>query len=331
MVERNRPVAGVTGQGVCIPERVLTNHDLERMVDTSDEWIRERTGIRERRIAKPEETTASLGLEAAKEALRSAQLDPADVDLVIVATATPDMLFPATACIIQDGIGARRAAAFDLEAGCSSFIYALAVGAQFINTGCYRNVLVVGADTLSKITNWEDRSTCVLFGDGAGAVVLQPVEPPRGIISVYLRADGTGGDLLKMPGGGSRIPTTAETVQDGLHYLKMNGREVFKFAVRAMEEAAVEALRRGGVQQEHVDCFIPHQANVRIINALARRLGLPSEKVFVNVDRYGNTSSASIPIAFYEAVSDKRLKPMNLALLVAFGAGLTWGSVVLRY
>ncbi|MEW6173380.1 MAG: beta-ketoacyl-ACP synthase III [Bacillota bacterium] len=331
MVEQNRLVAGITGQGVCIPERVLTNHDLERMVDTSDQWIRERTGIRERRIATAEETTASLGLEAARRALRSAGLEPVDVDLIITATATPDMLFPATACLIQDGLGARRAAAFDLEAGCSSFIYAMAVGAQFIDTGCYRNVLLVGADTLSKITNWQDRSTCVLFGDGAGAVVLQPVAPPRGIISFYLRADGSGGDLLKMSAGGSRIPTTLETVQGGLHYLTMNGREVFKFAVRAMEEAAVEALRRGGVQQEEIDCFIPHQANVRIIDALARRLCLPPEKVFVNVDRYGNTSSASIPIAFYEAVSSGRINPMKLVLLVAFGAGLTWGSVVLRY
>jgi 3-oxoacyl-[acyl-carrier-protein] synthase-3 len=323
--------AGVTGLGMSVPSRVLTNHDLEQMVETNDAWIRERTGIRERRIAASGESTSSFAFEASLKALNAAGLEPAEVELIIVATATPDMLFPATACLVQHQLGAKRAAAFDLEAGCSSFIYAMAVGAQFISTGCLRNVLVVGADTLSKITDWRDRSTCVLFGDGAGAVVLQPVEPPRGVLSVVLRADGSGADLLKMPAGGSRLPTSEETARSGLHHLVMNGREIFKFAVRAMGEAAAEALRSGGLKQEEVDCFIPHQANVRIIDALAKRLCLPPEKVLINVDRYGNTSSASIPIALYEAVSTGRIKSGSLALLVAFGAGLTWGALALRY
>jgi 3-oxoacyl-[acyl-carrier-protein] synthase-3 len=325
-------VPGISGLGVHVPERVLTNYDLERMVDTSDAWIIERTGIRERRLAAPGECTSDLAVKAARKALDAAGLPAAAVELIIVATATPDMLFPATACLVQDRLGARQAAAFDLEAGCSGFIYGLAVGAQFIRAGAYKNVLVIGADTLSKITNWKDRATCVLFGDGAGAAVLQPVEPPRGILSVYLRADGSGADLLKLPAGGSRLPASAETVRGDLHYLAMNGREIFKFAVRAMGEAAVEALRRAGIRQEEVDCFIPHQANIRIIDALAKRLSLPPDKVVVNVDRYGNTSAASIPLALYEAVSAGKVKPgESLVLAVAFGAGLTWGALVLRY
>ena len=327
----NRQIAGVTGLGMSVPTRVLTNFELERLVDTSDAWIRERTGIRERRIADSGQSTSYFAIQASKQALEGAGLNPDNIDLIIVATATPDMQFPATACIVQDTLGAGRAAAFDLEAGCSSFIYAMAVGAQFINTGCYRSVLVVGADALSKVVNWRDRSTCVLFGDGAGAVVLQPVEPPRGILSFCIRADGSGVNLLQLPAGGSRLPASEETVKSGLHYLVMNGREIFKFAVRAMGEAAAEALRLAGVRQEEVDCFIPHQANIRIIDALAKRLCLPPDKVLVNVDRYGNTSSASIPIALYEAVSAGKVKPGSLVLFVAFGAGLTWGATVLRY
>lgn len=328
----DRLAAGIAGLGMYAPTRVLTNLDLERMVNTSDAWIRERTGIRERRIAAPEEAASDIALRAAREALDAAGLAAVEVDLIIAATSTPDMFFPATACLVQDRLGARRAAAFDLEAGCSGFVYGLAVGAQFINTGFYRNVLLIGVDVLSKVTNWEDRSTCVLFGDGAGAVVLQPVEPPKGILSVYLRADGSGGELLKMPAGGTRLPASTETVRKRQHCLYMNGREVFKFAVRAMEEAALEVLRRAGVNQGEVDCFIPHQANVRIIDALAKRLGLSPDKVVVNVDRYGNTSAASIPIAFYEALISGKIKSgESLVLLVAFGAGLTWGAVLLRY
>lgn len=328
----NPLMAGITGLGINVPARVLTNLDLEGIVDTSDAWILERTGIRERRIAAPGEAASDISVEAARKALEAAGLAPAEVDLIIVATSTPDMLFPATACLVQDRLGAKRAAAFDLEAGCSGFVYGLAVGAQFINAGFYRNVLLIGVDVLSKVTNWEDRSTCVLFGDGAGAVVLQPVEPPKGILSLYLRADGSGSDLLKLPAGGTRLPASTETVRERQHYLYMNGREVFKFAVRAMEEAALEVLRRAGVNQGEIDCFIPHQANVRIIDALAKRLGLSPDKVIVNVDRYGNTSAASIPIAFYEGVMNRKIKSgESLVLLVAFGAGLTWGAVLLRY
>ncbi|MEW6448443.1 MAG: beta-ketoacyl-ACP synthase III [Bacillota bacterium] len=327
-----RFVPGITGLGVYLPERVLANSELERLVGTSSAWIVERTGIRERRLAAPEESTSDLAVRAAREALDAAGLLPEEIELIIVATAMPDMLLPATACLVQNRLGAKWAAAFDLGAGCSGFVYGLAVGSQFIRTGCYRNVLVIGADVFSKAVNWEDRRTCVLFGDGAGAAVLQPVEPPRGILAVYLRADGSGGDLLKLPAGGARLPASVETVQAGLHYLTMNGREVFKFAVRAMEEAAVEALRRAGIKQKEVDCFIPHQANIRIIDAVAKRLCLPPEKVFVNVDRYGNTSAASIPIALYEAVSKGKIKPgKSLVLMVAFGAGLTWGALALRY
>ncbi|MGQ9512548.1 beta-ketoacyl-ACP synthase III [Thermodesulfitimonas sp.] len=328
---KNGLVAGITGLGVYVPERVLTNFDLERMIETSDAWIHERTGIKERRIAAPDEATSDLGVKAACEALAAAGVAPKEVELVIVATATPDTLFPATACLVQDRLGAKKAAAFDLEAGCSGFVYGLAVAAQFINAGCYRNVLVIGADTLSRVTNWKDRTTCVLFGDGAGAAVVQPVAPPRGILSLYLRADGSGGELLKLPAGGARLPASPETVQAGLHYLHMNGREVFKFAVRSMEEASLEVLRRAGLEPEELGCFIPHQANVRIIDAVAKRLNLPPEKIFINVDRYGNTSAASIPIALYEAVKSGKVKPGTAVLLVAFGAGLTWGGVVLRY
>lgn len=328
---KNGPAAGISGLGIYVPEQVLTNFDLEQMVDTSDAWIRERTGIRERRIAAREEATSDLGLRAAREALQEAGVAPEEVDLIIVATATPDMLFPATACIIQNGLGAARAAAFDLAAGCSGFLYGLAVAAQFIANGTYRNVLVVGAEAMSRIVNWEDRTTCVLFGDGAGAALLQPVAPPRGILSVYLRADGSGGELLKLPAGGARLPASPETVRAGLHYVHMNGREVFKFAVRSMEEAALEALKRAGITPGELGCFIPHQANIRIIDAVAKRLNLPPEKVFVNVERYGNTSAASIPIALYEAVKSGKVKPGEAVLLVAFGAGLTWGGIVLRY
>ncbi|MGO0122170.1 beta-ketoacyl-ACP synthase III [Desulfothermobacter acidiphilus] len=323
---------GIIGLGVYVPEKVLTNFDLERMVDTSDEWIRERSGIRERRLAAPEESTSDLATKAAQAALIDAKLSPEEVDLIIVATATPDMLFPATACLVQANLGASKAAAFDLEAGCSGFIYALAVGAQFVATGSYRHVLVIGAETLSRVTNWEDRSTCVLLGDGAGAAVLSSVEPPRGILSFYLRADGSGKDLLKMPAGGSRLPASQATVEKKLHYLYMNGREIFKFAVRAMEEAALEVLRRAELPSTAIDYLIPHQANARIIDALAKRLGLPPERVALNIDRYGNTSAASIPLALYETREAGRIKPgESCILMVAFGAGLTWGALLMRY
>lgn len=324
--------ATITGLGSCVPDRVVTNADLEKLVDTTDEWIRTRTGIRERRVAADDQATSDLAVEAARKALAEARLDPADLDLIIVATVTPDMPFPATACLVQNRLGATRAAALDLETACSGFVYALATGAQFIQAGLYENVLVIGAETLSKIVDWTDRRTCVLLGDGAGAVVLQPAPgPDQGLLSFHLGADGGGADLLKQPAGGSRMPASEETVRNRLHYVYMNGREVFKFAVRVMGEAAQAALDRCGLSFADVDYYIPHQANYRIIESSARRFGLPMERVFVNIDRYGNTSSASIPVALDEAVAQGRIRPGDLVLLVAFGGGLTWGAAVCRW
>ncbi|MFZ5898849.1 MAG: beta-ketoacyl-ACP synthase III [Bacillota bacterium] len=322
--------AGIIGLGTYVPERVLTNQDLERLVDTSDEWIRERTGIRERHIAAPHEATSDLGVVASARALADAGVDAADLDLIIVATATPDTVFPATACLIQDRLGAARAGAFDLAAGCSGFIYALSVASQFVSTGVYNCVLVVGAETLSRIVNWKDRTTCVLFGDGAGAAVVGPVEK-GGILATRLGAHGSGGALLDLKAGGSRTPASAETVAQGLHYLQMNGREVFKFAVRVIPEVTSEVLALAGLKEEDIDLMIPHQANVRIIDAAAKRLQLSPDKILVNVDRYGNTSAASIPLALEEAVLTGRVKEGDHVVLVAFGAGLTWAAAVLEW
>lgn len=321
----------ITGIGRYVPARVMTNRELEALVDTTDEWIVSRTGIRERRIAAPEEATSDLGFEAAKEAMAEARVTAADIDLIIVGTATPDMLFPATACILQDRLGARRAGAFDLLAACSSWVYAAAVAHAYIAGGLAETVLVVGAETLSKITNWKDRNTCVLFGDSAGAVVMQACAPDQGFLSFYLGADGAGGPLIQVPAGGSRLPASYETVERNQHYLQMNGREVYKFAVRVIPRAIEEAVKRANLTIESVDWFIPHQANIRIIDAAAERLGQPKEKFYVNVDRYGNTSSASVPVALYEAVRAGRIKAGDLAVLVAFGGGLTWGSTAIRW
>jgi len=330
MHERCRS-AGIVGLGTYVPERVLTNFDLEKMVETSDAWIRERTGIRERRIAAPDEATSDLATAAARAALADAGIAADEVDLVIVATATPDMLFPATACIVQEKLDARRAGAFDVLAGCSGFIYALACGAQFISSGAMDTVLVVGAETLSRILNWEDRNTCVLFGDGAGAVVLRPVPREKGILATLLGADGSGGALLQLPAGGSRLPASHRTVEEKLHYVQMNGREVFKFAVRVMGDAALEVAREAGLEPGEIDLFIPHQANVRIIDAAARRLGLPMDKVVINVDRYGNTSSASVPLALADALNAGRIRAGDNIVMVAFGAGLTWAAAAVRW
>ncbi|HEY3248674.1 MAG TPA: beta-ketoacyl-ACP synthase III [bacterium] len=321
----------IAGIGRYVPERVLTNAELERMVDTSDEWIMTRTGIRERRIAAPEQASSDLAYEAAQEALAHAGMAAADLDLIIVGTATPDMLFPATACVLQDRLGARGAGAFDLSAACSSWGYATAMAHGYIASGGARNVLVVGAETLSKITNWKDRNTCVLFGDSAGAVVMTPAERGQGFLSFYLGADGAGGPLIALPAGGSRIPASFESVEREQHYLRMNGREVYKFAVRCIPKAIEEAATRAGVALEDVDYFIPHQANIRIIDAAAERLGQPREKFFVNVQKYGNTSSASVPVALYEAVMDGRIKAGDLIIMVAFGGGLTWASSAIRW
>ncbi|BAF59926.1 3-oxoacyl-(acyl-carrier-protein) synthase III [Pelotomaculum thermopropionicum SI] len=323
--------AGIAGVGCYLPDRVLTNAHLEEMVETSDEWIITRSGIRERRIASPDQATSDLAVIAAGRALAAAGIGPEEVDMVIVATNTPDMFFPATACLVQDRIGAKRAGAFDLAAGCTGFIYAMAVGSQFISTGASRTVLVIGAETLSRVTNWEDRNTCVLFGDGAGAVVLRPSADESGILAFKLYSDGSKGPLLMMPAGGSRRPATRETVEEKLHYIHMNGREVFKFAVRIMEDAVAEVLDATGLKESEVDFFIPHQANIRIIDSAAKRLGLPMDKVLVNVDRYGNTSTASIPLALEEAWRGGRIKKGDNIVMVGFGAGLTWGAMVIRW
>lgn len=327
--------AHVVGWGKYVPERVLTNDDLAEMVDTSDDWILTRTGIAERHIADDGESTSSMATKAGWSALRAAGLNPAQVDLIIVATATPDHAFPATACLVQDALGASNAAAFDLSAGCTGFVYALGVAADMVEardgTGKKATALVIGSETLSRITDWTDRSTCVLFGDGAGAVVLQANGSPGGVLSTFLGADGSGGDLLYVPAGGSEEPASHRTVSQRLHYLRMRGREVFRFAVRAMPDAAQQVLQQAGLTPDDVDLLVPHQANQRILEAAGRALNLPPEKMYSNLERYGNTSAASIPIALCEAVEEGRIRRDDLVLCVGFGAGLTWGATALRW
>ncbi|AVX20175.1 MULTISPECIES: beta-ketoacyl-ACP synthase III [Carboxydocella] len=330
-MRENKLRATIAGIGAAVPEQILTNFDLEKMVDTNDEWIQTRTGIKERRIAPEQMATSHLAIEAAREALAQARLSPDELDLILVATVTPDYPFPATACLVQAALGASRAAAMDLSAGCTGFIYALTVGAQFIETGLYRNVLVIGAEVLSRIIDWTDRNTCVLFGDGAGAAVLTPAQPGYGFLSFELGADGGGAELLYMPAGGSRQPITPEVLAQRLNKIYMNGREVFKFAVRIMGDAADAAIRKAGLTYADIDYFIPHQANIRIIEAAAKRLELPMEKVHVNVDRYGNTSAASIGLALQEAVAAGKISSGDYVVLVGFGAGLTWGAITLRW
>jgi 3-oxoacyl-[acyl-carrier-protein] synthase III len=323
--------AAITGWGCSVPERVLTNADLEKMVETSDEWITSRTGIKERRIVGPGESTASMAIEASRRALEQAEVPPWQVDLVICCTATPDYLFPATACLIQHEIGAENAGAFDLEAACTGFIYGLAVGSQFIKSGAYKTVLVVASEALSRFIDWTDRTTCVLFGDGAGAVVLQPSDRPSGLISFVLGSYGVGEDLIKVPGGGARIPATSESVAGRDHYIKMNGQEVYRFAVRVLGDSAIEALDKAGLGYEDISLFVPHQANTRIIDSVAKRLELDREKVFMDIEKFGNTSAASIPIALCEAVAEGRVKPGDNLLFVAFGAGLTSGACIVKW
>ncbi len=323
--------AQILGWGAYVPRRVVTNADIARLVDTSDEWIVERTGIRERRLAAPDESTATMAIAAAEQALASAGADPLAIDLIIVATATPDYAFPATACLVQRGIGANRAAAFDLGAGCSGFIYALAMGAHAIEAGAYRYALVIGAETLSRITNWSDRGTCVLFGDGAGAVLLGQAHNPGGILATHLGADGAGADWLILPAGGSRKPASAETVEQNLHTIQMDGQKVFRFATKIIPEATRKVLEQAGLSVANVDLVIAHQANARILQAAAERLGLPREKMYANIDRYGNTSAASIPIALCEAAEAGLLRPGQRVVLVGFGAGLTWGAALLEW
>ena len=313
-----------------MPPRILTNFDLEKMVDTSDDWIRTRTGIRERRIADPEVATSDLSEAAARAALDSAGVAPADIDLLIVATVTPDTAFPSTASILQQRLNIPRPTAFDLNVGCTGFVYGLAVAREMIATGAYQRALVIGSATLSRITDWSDRGTCVLFGDGAGAPVAAPVAK-GGILAYSLGNDGTNADALMIRAGGSRIPTTPETVAEGLHYLTMNGPEVFKFAVRALTDSSEEAVARAGLSMSDIDVIIPHQANIRIIEAAVRRLHVPLERFICNLDRYGNTSAASIPIALDEVVREGRIEPGDYVLLTSFGAGLAWGTMVIQW
>ncbi len=323
--------ARIAGIGSYVPDRILTNYDLEEMVETSDEWIVTRTGIRTRHIVDEGVSTSDIGLMAAKHALSDAGVEPEEVDLIVVATVTPDMPFPSTACVIQSKIGAVNAFAFDISAGCTGFIYALSVASQYIESGSCKKVLVIGAETLSKVTNWKDRRTCILFGDGAGAALLVPTKSEKGIIATYLGSDGSGEDMLKIPAGGSRMPASEETLSQGLHYIHMEGNEVFKFAVKALGDATLRVLDKVGLSKEDIHWFIPHQANIRIMEAAARRLDVSLERIVMNLDKYGNTSSASIPIALDEAVRDGRIKPGELLDLVGFGAGLTWGASLIRW
>lgn len=323
--------AHIVGWGMAVPDRVLSNGDLSALVDTSDEWIRQRTGILERRIAAEGETTFTLSLQATQAALEVANLDPARLDLIIVGTVTPDHSFPATACLLQDALGAEHAAAFDLSAGCSGFIYGMSIAADLLSVGSYKCALVVGAETLSRIVDWTDRNTCVLFGDGAGAVILQASDRPGGVLSSVLGADGSGGDLLMLPAGGSLQPASAESVQARQHFIHMQGRPVFRFATRVMAEASEEALARAGLSVDDVDLFIPHQANDRILQTAAKNLGVPDERLFTNLARYGNTSSASIPIALCEAIDQDLIKRGDIVVCVGFGAGLTWAATAIRW
>lgn len=327
-MERSR----IIGTGSAVPSRVLSNAELERMVETSDEWITSRTGIFERRICAESEDTATLAETAALGALESAALDPMDLDLIMVATITPALLFPATACLLQDQLRARRAAALDVSAACSGFLYGLAVADSFIRAGMYRNILLVGAETLSVLTDWTDRNTCVLFGDGAGAVILQAQEGDQGVLSTHLYSDGSQWRLLMAPGGGSRHPISPEVLEQRLNKIKMlSGNEVFRIAVRAMEDACITVLKQNGLEIADVDLIVPHQANARILQALAYRLSFPMEKVMMNITRYGNTSAASVPLALDEAVRSGKVREGDIVLLTAFGGGLTWGAAVIRW
>lgn len=331
-----RPLVGVGAAivsiGVSIPSKILSNYELEKMVNTSDQWIRERTGIIERHIASPEISTSDLAFEAAQQAVGLAGLSSKDLDLIIVCTATPDMVFPSTASLVQDRLGAFNAAAFDLSSGCTGFVAGLVMASHSIASRNYETVLVIGAETLSRIVDWADRNTCVLFGDGAGAVVMkQAKKQGDGLLSFLMGSDGSGGGLLCVPAGGSRIPASHESVENRLHYMKMNGKEVFKFAVKITEDAAKAVIEACGYSLEAIDLFVFHQANIRIIEASARRLGIPMKKVFSNVDKYGNTSTASIPIALKEAQDAGVLNPGSLVVMVGFGAGLTWASALVRW
>ena len=323
--------ASITGIGSYLPNKVLTNYDLEKMVDTSNDWIIQRTGIKERRIVENGVTTSDLATQASLRAMEDAGVSPKDLDMIITSTITPDHIFPSTSCYIQQKIGATRACAFDILAACAGFIYALSIGQSFINSGAMKTVLVVGAECLSKITDYTDRATCVLFGDGAGAIIIQRDPVKHEILSSILAADGSEADVLIMPGGGARNPASLESVQQRLHYIQFRGKEVFKLAINNITNLILETAKENGLTLDDIDLIIPHQSNLRIIEATMEKLGLPMEKAFVNIDKYGNTSSASVPIAIDEARKEGRLRKGNIVMLVAFGGGLTWGSSVIRW
>ena len=321
----------IISTGSYLPEKVFTNDDLEKMVDTSDEWITERTGIKERRIADESQAASDLAYEASKAALKSAGLKADDIDLIIVATVTGDMPFPSTACILQDKLGALNAVGFDINATCSGFLYSLYIADSLIKSRMHKRVLVVGAEVLSRITDWEDRTTCVIFGDGAGAAIIEPTEEDHGILSMHINSDGRMWELLHMPGGGSKNPASIDTIKKKLHYIKMKGNETFKVAVRTLEDLVIKTLHENKLDASKLSLLIPHQANLRIIQATADRIGIPMDKVIVNLERYGNTSAASIPIALDEAVRTGRIRDGDYILLEAFGGGFTWASALIRW
>jgi 3-oxoacyl-[acyl-carrier-protein] synthase-3 len=331
MKKENRRRIKIIGTGFYVPDRILTNQDLEKIVDTSDEWITTRTGIKERRVVSEDQATSDLSIEAARIALENAGLKVKDIDLIIVATSTPDTLFPSTGCWVQKGLGAGTIPAFDISAACTGWLYGMIVAEALILNGAHKRILLLGSEVLTKITNMKDRNTCVLFGDASAAVVLEESDDESGMLSSYWRADGNLGDLLSLPAGGTRIPASAESVAQDLHYLHMKGNEVFKHAVKRMGEAAMEAIKSAGLKTEDVKYLIPHQANIRIIHATGRRIKIQPEKIYVNIHKFGNVSAASIPIALHELWAEEKLKKGDIVVMVAFGAGFTWGAAVYRW
>lgn len=331
MKKENRRRIKIIGTGFYVPDRILTNQDLEKMVDTSDEWITTRTGIKERRVVSEDQATSDLSIEAARIALENAGLKVKDIDLIIVATSTPDTLFPSTGCWVQKGLGAGTIPAFDISAACTGWLYGMIVAEALILNGAHKRILLLGSEVLTKITNMKDRNTCVLFGDASAAVVLEESDDESGMLSSYWRADGNLGNLLSLPAGGTRIPASAESVAQDLHYLHMKGNEVFKHAVKRMGEAALEAIKSAGLKTEDVKYLIPHQANIRIIHATGRRIKIQPEKIYINIHKFGNVSAASIPIALHELWAEEKLKKGDIVAMVAFGAGFTWGAAVYRW
>lgn len=325
------PKAKIIATGSYVPEKRLTNHEIEKLIDTSDTWITQRTGIKERRIAASSQSASDLAYEASRKAIKRCNIKPAELDMIIVATVSGDMPMPATACILQKLLGAKNAVAFDINAACSGFIYGMSIADSFVKAGSFKKILLVGVEVLSKFLDWSDRTTCILFGDGAGAAILVPTEGDNGILSTHLYSDGILWDFIYIPGGGSMHPTSPDTLKNKLHFIKMKGNETFKVAVKTLENLVINTLKKNGLEPSQLSLLIPHQANLRIIVATAKKLGIPMDKVFVNVDRYGNTSAASIPIALDEAFVSGRIKNGDYVMLEAFGAGLTWASALIKW